>query len=318
MIAGTIALSCATPFELKNTFLNPSPRMAYERKLNREFPELAEWRTAHDNALSSPRAITLPHGGKGIFKAGDFPVYSYRFELKAGEVLDAEVLTDSIGQRLFVDLYSVGDTSEPIASNARESNTLHFPVEKTSAYVLTVQPEAGLAGNCVVLVNKSPVYAFPVAGKGNSAIQSFWEAPRDGGKRSHEGIDIFAKKGTAVVAVADGVISDTGDRGLGGKQVWQRTGLFGQSIYYAHLNEIAVATGTSVKVGDTLGYVGNTGNAKGGPPHLHFGIYENFGGAVDPLPFVYQVKKITAAQVSGEKSSKNIKRPAVVFSKKRL
>jgi len=307
-ITAAVSVSCAMPSDFKNTFLNPAPRVSYERKLKREFPESAAWIAAHDNALVTPRIVKLPHGGKGLFKTAEFPVYSYRFELKPGEVLDAEVLTDSIGQQVFIDLYNADNISEPIASNPREANLLKFATENVSNYILTVQPEAGLAGNCIVLINKSPMYGFPVAGKGNSAIQSFWEAPRDGGKRTHEGIDIFAKKGTPVVAVTDGVISDSGDRGLGGKQVWQRTGLFGHSIYYAHLDEIAVASGASVKIGDTLGYVGNTGNAKGGPPHLHFGIYKGFGGAIDPLPFVYQTKKLTAEDFSEPKVNKTKKR----------
>jgi len=302
------AISCATPSDFKNTFLNPAPRVSYERKLKREFPESAAWIAAHENALATPRTVKLPHGGNGIFKTAEFPVYSYRFELKPGEVLETEVLTDSVGQQVFIDLYSAENTSEPIASNSRDGHAIKFSNENATNYILTVQPEAGLAGNCIVLINKSPMYGFPVAGKGNAAIQSFWEAPRDGGKRTHEGIDIFAKKGTPVVAVTDGVISDTGDRGLGGKQVWQRNGLFGHSLYYAHLDEIAVTSGASVKIGDTLGYVGNTGNAKGGPPHLHFGIYKGFGGAVDPLPYVYQTKKVTAADFSGPKANKTKKR----------
>jgi len=82
--------------------------------------------------------------------------------------------------------------------------------------------------------------------------------------------------------------------GLGGKQVWQRTGLFGNSIYYAHLDSIAIESGAKVKAGDTLGFVGNTGNAKFTPPHLHFGIYKGYQGAVDPLPFVYETAQITS------------------------
>ncbi len=72
---------------------------------------------------------------------------------------------------------------------------------------------------------------------------------------------------------------------MGGKQVWLRDGIFGQSLYYAHLDSILVSGGKRVKTGDTLGLVGNTGNAKTTSPHLHFGIYTT-NGAIDPLPFV--------------------------------
>jgi len=304
LLLATLAVSCVPGFTLPTDFSNRSPRVAYEKKLKREFPSLAGWQAAHDNALLQPRDIKLPHGGKGNFDLVAFPVYSYRFELQAGEVIDAQVITDSIGQDVFVDLYSAMDSTEPIASNAHESRSLEFAVRETGTFVLTIQPQAGADYKCTVLINKRPLYAFPVAGKGNSAIQSFWEAPRDGGKRRHEGIDIFAKKGTPVVAVTDGFISDTSDRGLGGKQVWQRAGMFGNSIYYAHLDRIAVEAGVSVKAGDTLGYVGNTGNAKGGPAHLHFGIYEGWQGAVDPLPFVYRHEQLTADQFL-DRPSKN-------------
>lgn len=126
-----------------------------------------------------------------------------------------------------------------------------------------------------------------VAGYPNSAIMSFWGDPRDAGRRQHEGIDIFARRGTPVVAATDGRIRYTGERGLGGKQVWLRTGLFGgKSLYYAHLDSIANVEG-NVDRGDTLGFVGNTGNARTTNPHLHFGVYGS-DGAVNPLPFVYK------------------------------
>jgi hypothetical protein len=130
-----------------------------------------------------------------------------------------------------------------------------------------------------------PSLGFPVAGKGNRDVQSFWGASRDGGGRSHEGVDIFAKRGTPLVAVTDGFVSRTGNQGLGGKQVWLRDGLLGNSFYYAHLDSIMTTDGKKIKKGDTLGTVGNTGNAAGGATHLHFGIYTS-GGAVDPYPFI--------------------------------
>ena len=59
-----------------------------------------------------------------------------------------------------------------------------------------------------------------------------------------------------------------------------------ESHYYAHLERPAVTTGEHVTVGDVVGYVGNTGNARTTPPHLHFGIYRRGEGPIDPLPFV--------------------------------
>jgi murein DD-endopeptidase MepM/ murein hydrolase activator NlpD len=58
------------------------------------------------------------------------------------------------------------------------------------------------------------------------------------------------------------------------------------STYYAHLDRQAVTPGQRVNAGDLVGWVGNTGNARTTPPHLHFGVYLAAAGAVDPLPFI--------------------------------
>ena len=84
----------------------------------------------------------------------------------------------------------------------------------------------------------------------------------------------------------------TGEKGIGGKQVWLCDNDFGSSLYYAHLDVIKAEIGIRVNAGDTLGFVGNTGNAKFTPAHLHFGIYRNYG-AVNPLPFVHENEMIS-------------------------
>jgi peptidoglycan LD-endopeptidase LytH len=60
----------------------------------------------------------------------------------------------------------------------------------------------------------------------------------------------------------------------------------GAALYYAHLHDQLVRAGTFVSTGDTLGTVGNTGNAQSTPPHLHFGIYAGGEGAIDPEAFI--------------------------------
>lgn len=57
------------------------------------------------------------------------------------------------------------------------------------------------------------------------------------------------------------------------------------NLYYARLDSQIEVQGQRVKTGDTVGIIGNTGNAKNTPPHLHFGIYTS-GGAINPLPFI--------------------------------
>jgi murein DD-endopeptidase MepM/ murein hydrolase activator NlpD len=160
-------------------------------------------------------------------------------------------------------------------------------------------------------VSKSLVY--PVAGK-RSSVGSYWGAVRDGGKRKHQGIDIFARKGTPVVAICDGIISSRGTTPRGGKILWLNAAKYGWSAYYAHLDKQFVKEGQYVKKGQVLGTVGNTGNAKTTPAHLHFGIY-TWKGAVNPLPYVKASPKIAAPKIpqttkkSTAKSSKK-KMPA--------
>jgi len=83
---------------------------------------------------------------------------------------------------------------------------------------------------------------------------------------------------------------------LGGKYVWLSGGMFGLGsarYYYAHLDDFAVESGDKVKKGEVIGYVGNTGNARTTPPHLHFGIYA--GGPVDPEPFLKPQPELPAS-----------------------
>ncbi|RRN54245.1 M23 family metallopeptidase [Pseudoxanthomonas sp. SGNA-20] len=123
----------------------------------------------------------------------------------------------------------------------------------------------------------------PVQGVAAGSIAPTWGAPRGTGRR-HEGADIFAPRGTPVASTTRGIVTAVRERGLGGRQVWVR-GPGNESHYYAHLEDWApgLAPGDLVEAGTVLGSVGDSGNARGTPPHLHYGIYGR-GGAVDPLP----------------------------------
>ena len=91
-------------------------------------------------------------------------------------------------------------------------------------------------------------------------------------------------------------MSSVGTNGLGGNVVWVGRPLSRESHYYAHLDTQLVTEGTRVAAGDPLGTVGSTGNAAGGPPHLHFGIYS--GAPVDPLPYLEPAVPPAAAVVA--------------------
>src|SRR5256885_6027360 len=137
---------------------------------------------------------------------------------------------------------------------------------------------------------------MPVVGVRMRDLSDSWHDPRDGGVRLHKGIDIFAPRGTEIVAVADGIISYIGDQPKGGHCLWLTTES-GTSFYYAHLDRWApgLYEGMEVQSGDLLGFVGNTGNAIHTPSHLHFGISQN-DDMVNPYPLLTRALPVLQAR----------------------
>jgi hypothetical protein len=124
---------------------------------------------------------------------------------------------------------------------------------------------------------------FPVAGE--ATYSHDWWFPRFGpGWRLHQGTDIFAARGTPVRAPVDGSVRIR-NGGLGGLSVYV-TGADRTYYYLAHLAGIApgLVDGATVETGDVVGYVGDSGNARGGLPHVHFEVHPGGGGPIDPKP----------------------------------
>jgi murein DD-endopeptidase MepM/ murein hydrolase activator NlpD len=126
-------------------------------------------------------------------------------------------------------------------------------------------------------------YACPVRGP-HHFTDDFGDA-RVGHR--HQGNDILSPYGTPVVAVISGVIKTNYSRN-GGISLYLE-GSDGNEYFYAHNSRNVAVTGQHVATGEVIGYVGNTGDARGGPTHVHFERHPGGGHAVDPYPFLSRI-----------------------------
>lgn len=136
------------------------------------------------------------------------------------------------------------------------------------------------AGPTAAPVNKGP-WLCPV--QGGVTFTNDWGFPRSGGRR-HQGNDLFAARGTPVVASVAGSYRRSANS-LGGISYYLQ-GEDGNTYYGAHMAGYGPVGPGRVPQGAVLGFVGNTGNARGTSPHLHFEIRPGGGGAVNPFPTV--------------------------------
>jgi peptidoglycan LD-endopeptidase LytH len=133
----------------------------------------------------------------------------------------------------------------------------------------------------------------PVAGVTADRLKPMFNDRRGG--RNHEALDILAPRGTPVIAAVDGTVRKLFMSKAGGLTIYQFDETETNSYYYAHLDRYAanLREGLHVKQGDVIGYVGTTGNAPPGTPHLHFAINVLTptkewwkGTAIDPYPIL--------------------------------
>lgn len=283
-------------------FERPRPTSAHERYAEGlERAGLAEtalgrdWAAAARSAIRQPLPVALPFREAGYFAASEARAVGYAVRLRAGQRLAADAEVNGAPLVLFLDLYrQTGDTAAPLdlvasadTSGSSGARLVH-EARRDGVFVLRLQPELLRSGAFTLTLSTEPSLAFPVAGRDSKAIRSVFGADRDAGARRHHGIDIFAPRGTPVLAATRGVVRSVSPNALGGNVVWLSDYERGQTLYYAHLDRHAVTAGQAVEVGDTLGFVGNTGNARTTPPHLHFGVYRRGEGPLDPYPFVYR------------------------------
>ncbi len=288
--------ACEQAEKLEDRFRDLTPYEAYQEKLaaaGLDSTALAlDWAAAGREAVEEPITVDLPFEEEGYLTAEDPGAVGYRVHIPRGRKLTFGVyLETDEGTQLFVDLFRVpNDEDDPLrpvfSSDSVGGIFEHEDPWRAGDYVLRLQPELLRGGTYRVVLTQEAQFAFPVEGSRMSAILSVFGAPRDGGRRVHHGVDIFARRGTPVLAATAGTTYRVNDTNIGGKVVWVRDEERDARFYYAHLDSQYVGNGVRVEVGDTIGFVGNTGNARTTPPHLHFGVYRRPGGAFDPYPFL--------------------------------
>jgi len=287
--------ACEQVEVVQDRFRDLTPYEAYRESLVQaglaESALARDWIRAGDSAVEAAVPVTLPFQEEGYITPEAPNAAAYRISVPRGRRLTADVTLDTEeGTRVFVDLFRVPESSEdpprPIISTDSVPGTFVHEPWREGDYILRLQPELLRGGQYRVTLRFEAQLAFPVDGRNMPAIQSVFGAERDGGARSHDGVDIFAPRGTPVLAAAPGTAYRIGITNLGGKVVWVRDPARNARLYYAHLDSQHVRNGDRIEVGDTLGFVGNTGNARTTPPHLHFGLYRTGEGPIDPTPFL--------------------------------
>lgn len=154
-----------------------------------------------------------------------------------------------------------GGSSRPIATaDSGQVRAAPYPRPQIGP-----EPSAPARGTTRLLI--------PVAGAGPDDLVDTYTAARSNG-RSHDAIDIAAPRGTPVIAVAPGTVMKLFDSEQGGITLYQLAPDRRTVYYYAHLNAYAagIEEGMRLTPGDTIGYVGDTGNAGAGNFHLHFEV----------------------------------------------
>jgi len=262
-------------------------------------PAGLQWLGAAEQALREPAEIALPFRVAGRLEPAPGQAWSYALTVPMGRELRVALEVDSESiepARVFLDLYrqDAGPRFEPLLSGAplrpgerTLTRQLKFRALEDERFLLRFQPALRASGRFELTIDADSALQFPVQGLGRHAIQSGFGAERDGGTRSHRGIDIFAPRGTPVLAAIDAWVSHVGTTPVGGKVVWIQDPFSPLRLYYAHLDSQRVAPGQYVPAGTILGTVGNTGNARTTSPHLHFGVYVRRRGARDPQQFLH-------------------------------
>ena len=298
LLGVALASACGEQVDqIRNEFRDLTPHEAYFESLRAV--GLAEtalgiaWAEAAAASLDEAPTVGFPYEEEGFLFPESPGARSYLVELRRGQRLSLDVELDGDGPtRLFLDIYRMqsdsGRAPLPVLSSDSVRGMVEYVASRRASYVVRLQPELLRGGHYRVVLRVDGSMAFPVEGRNTQAILSVFGADRDAGRRSHHGVDIFAPRGTPVRSATPGRVTRAQNTKIGGKVVWVRDSEEVHSVYYAHLDSQVVESGALVEKGTLLGFVGNTGNAHGTAPHLHFGVYRRREGPIDPYYFLFK------------------------------
>jgi len=248
---------------LARLFGPATPRTAHRKTMMKEGwateLEIEVWDKAYEVAKTTPLKVKLPH--REAIRLDDqlvLSAQSFRLHLPAGRLLKINARG---GGELFGELFRFKSgtpnqrPAEYFSATGANQITYETPWLHGEELLFVLQTPAGEPADYEVELTTEPTLLFPVEG--------------------------------------DGEITRLTNTGIGGKTVWLYDRERDLRYYYAHLDEQLVRKGQRVRRGDVVGTVGNTGNARTTPPHLHFGIYDD--GAIDPYPFLQRTDAVPAA-----------------------
>lgn len=262
-----------------------------------------DWIAASERAVEQPVRIDVPYHEEGEFDPTQAQAVGYRFAVTRGQRVEVELeLGSEPPARVFLDLYRLAERAQPlqVASAEEASRRLAFEPRRDAEYLLRLQPELLRGGRYTLFVRTVAVLEFPVQDHDVSDIQSGFGAERDAGRRSHHGVDIFAPRNTPVLATSRARVRRVGEQRLGGNVIWLYDEERSLNLYYAHLESQAVEQGSWVQPGQVIGAVGNSGNARTTPTHLHFGVYARGEGPLDPVRFLRSPRQRPSALTADE------------------
>ena len=237
------------------------------------------------------RAVAAYTGGRAVRLDALLDVRDLNELVRRVGFVDAVTAQDQKAVREYAETKATADadlTAE--ASDVEATRALTEQARRQAAQATElrarhqVEVDALRYGGSIVVAG----FSFPVD-EPFSFVDTFG-APRMTGtafEHRHQGTDIFAPYGTPLRAVERGVVTRVGTDTLGGRKLWL-VGSSGTRYYYAHLSGYApdIAEGRVVEAGELVGYVGNTGNARTTPPHLHFEAHPGGGAAINPYPLL--------------------------------